>query len=177
MIQTARALPAIVACLLACGCDDAPPATQTPAAETSARPDRKVASLPANMVSAVSASKSSLLLSVHFSLGSQPTVGQPLPVEIAVVPHRPFASLRVHFDTLDGLKLSSGAELPLQLDVSAEKPLTHRLVIEPQSEGLYMVSAAVETTSEEGNIVRIYSIPVIVSAPGATAPPPSPSKG
>src|SRR5687767_6895360 len=104
MLQTVRALSAIVACVLVGACDNAPPAAETPAAGAAARIESKSASVPPEMVSAVSASKSSLLLSVHFSLGAQPTVGKPLPVEIAVVPHRPFASLRVHFDTADGLK-------------------------------------------------------------------------
>jgi hypothetical protein len=57
------------------------------------------------------------------------------------------------------------------------------MVLEPSREGIYMVTAAVETDSEEGNIVRIYSIPVIVSAqapqPEATPAPaaPAPASG
>jgi hypothetical protein len=58
-------------------------------------------------------------------------------------------------------------------NVESEKPLSHQLVLLPGQEGMFMVTASVETASEEGNITRIYSIPVIVAAAASPAPPPA----
>ena len=57
----------------------------------------------------------------------------------------------------------------------AEKPLTHQLVLLPAKEGMFMVTATVETEGEEGNVSRIFSIPVIVAAAGSRrdGPPPA----
>jgi hypothetical protein len=131
--------------------------------------------LPPEMVAAVSASKSSLILGVHFALRAQPAVGKPLPMDIAVLPHKEFDQLSVLFDTQDGLEITSGKSMGPIKGVSAEKSLTHQVSLQPMKEGVFMVTAAVETESEEGNIVRIYSIPVIVQGPVAPAPAPTPA--
>ena len=46
------------------------------------------------MVAAVPAGKSSKYVGVHFSLGNSPVVNQALPMDIAIIPHEDFASLR-----------------------------------------------------------------------------------
>jgi hypothetical protein len=183
MPQSGRILLAVLACALVCACDDAPPpTTRTPATGASPSSTGKASIVPPQMVSAVSAGRSSLLIGVHFALGTTPVVGKPLPVDIGVVPHQPFESLKVLFSSQEGLRVISGAEMPAR-SAPAEKLLTHQMVLEPSREGIYMVTAAVETDSEEGNIVRIYSIPVIVSAqapqPEATPAPaaPAPASG
>jgi hypothetical protein len=165
-----RVLLALLACALVHACDDAPPAREksAPAGESPSRAV-KGSNLPPDMVAAVSASRSSLIIGVHFALRAQPAVGQPLPVDIAILPHQQFASMRAHFDGPDGLEVSSGREMPVQSTVNAEKLLSHRLVLTPSRDGVFMVTAAVETESEEGTITRIYSIPVIVT--GSVAAP------
>lgn len=174
MFQSRRALSTVVvavALVLSSACDDAPPAAPT-ASPDAARPAQAPGSaLPSEMVAAVSASKSSLILGVHFALRAPPVVGKPLPVDIAVVPHRPFDQVRVSFDSQDGLQVTSGQTMGPHKDVSAEKSLSHTLTLEPLKEGVFMVTATVETDSDEGNIVRMYSIPVIVQ--GAVAAPAS----
>jgi len=58
-------------------------------------------------------------------------------------------------------------------DVAPEKPLTHELMLLPSREGMFMVTATVDTLSDEGNVVRIFSIPVVVGpAQPASAPVP-----
>ncbi|HEY6124424.1 MAG TPA: hypothetical protein VIV63_07215, partial [Steroidobacteraceae bacterium] len=90
-----------------------------------------------------------------------------LPVEVALVPHQKFTMLRVHFETHEGLTIATGDTYGPVTDVSSEKPLTHPLVLLPSKEGMFMVTVAVETEGDEGNITRIFSIPVIVSASAA----------
>jgi hypothetical protein len=180
MFPSGRVLLALLACTFVCSCDDAPPAAADPAAGTAARPGTRPESpLPPEMVAAVSASKSSLIIGVHFALGGQPVIGQPLPVDIAIVPHQPFAAVSVHFLGPDGLAVTSGKDMPTQSAIVPGKILTHKLTLEPSREGVFMVTAAVETESEDGMIVRIYSIPVIVSGSSgkAAAAPAGPAAG
>jgi hypothetical protein len=170
------ALTASVLVVLLEGCGDpAPkqssPPSSPPASTSPAKP--KQASLPGEMVAAVAAGKSASVISVHFALGSPPKVGTPLPVQIAIVPHQPFTSVGVHFEIQDGLTMPVGEDFGPVDNVEPEKPLSHQLMLLPAKEGMFMVTAAVDTIGEEGNVVRIFSIPVIVGAaqPAATATP------
>src|SRR5690349_17101725 len=100
-----RAVFAALACVcMFSACDDAPEQQQasTPVASTKA-PTKNVPSIPMDMVAAVSAGKSSDVIGLHFALRATPTVNTALPVEVAIVPHRDFSSLIVHFDSQEGL--------------------------------------------------------------------------
>jgi hypothetical protein len=160
------------------GCGDPPPEpTTTPSSAATPAAGPKSAQLSSKMVSAVSASKNSTAISVHFSLESTPSVSQPLPVEIVIVPHQEFETVRAHFESQEGLSLPTGADFGPASDVDPEKPLSHQLVLLPGKEGMFMVTVSVDTVGSEGNIVRIFSIPVIVgSAQPASAPAPAPSE-
>lgn len=152
------------------GCGDPPPegnAAASSAAKPAAAP--KGAELGSHMVSAVSASRNSTAISVHFSLGSAPTVAKPLPVDIVIVPHQKFESVHARFENHEGLAIPVGEEFGPTNNADAEKPISHQLVLLPEKEGMFTVTVGVETTSEEGNIVRIFSIPVIVAAANPTA--------
>jgi hypothetical protein len=171
---------ALSAGVLASACNDPPP--PKPAGDVSAKPSAKPEALvPPNMVSAVSASKTSGLISVHFRLETPPVVGKPLGVEIVVIPHRPFNSLHALFETPDSVILAMGDRFDAPADVKAETVLSHKVVVQPTQEGVFLITAAVESESEEGTITRIYSIPVIVYGeiparkPAAAPPAPAPA--
>jgi hypothetical protein len=168
MSASGRILSAVIACALVCACDQSPPAAEQPASGPARPAAEKAPVLPPEMVAAVSASRSSLLIGVHFTLGASPAVDKPLPVDIAVLPHQGFAKVNVHFTSQEGLRLVTGAEMPAQPG-PAGKVLKHQLTLVPSRDGIFMVTAAVETESEEGTITRVYSIPVIVAGP-APAP-------
>jgi hypothetical protein len=127
------------------------------------------------MVAAVSAGKASNVIGVHFALRAAPAVNTALPVDVVILPHRDLGSLRVTFDGQDGLAVVSGNIFGPQTDVKTETPLKHQLVLQPTAEGIFTVSAAVETDDSDGNILRIFSIPVIVSGAAAAAPAPAPA--
>jgi hypothetical protein len=122
------------------------------------------------MVAAVSAGKSSTAVGVHFALGAPPTVGSPLPVQIAIVPHRRFTSLRLHFEAHDGLSITAGGDFGPETDADTETALLHNLMLLPNKDGLFMVTTSVDTESEEGNVIRVFSIPVLVRAAESHAP-------
>src|SRR5262245_3024056 len=151
------------AVLLLVACDDAPSETATPA-DTGPKPVKAAAgALPPEFVAAVSAGGNSSVVSVHFALRSTPTVNAALPVDIAIVPHQSFAALRAHFDSREGLAVATGNELGTKADPSMEKPIRHELVLMPAKDGVFMVSAIVETEGSDGTISRVFSIPVIVA--------------
>lgn len=169
----------LVLAVLGCGsliaCGDSPP-EETAAPTTSTRKAPKDAGLPPDMVAAVSASRSSGVIGVHFALGKQPVVGQALPVEIAIVPHQDFTSVSAHFDGVDGLAVTVGDAMQPTTGVKAETIIKHQLVLLPTKEGVFMISAGLETESPtEGTVSRVFSLPLIVSAeekpPETTAAP------
>lgn len=151
------------ACVLA-ACDDAPPAPQANAPVVKKNdPPPKVADLAKDMVAAVSANRASNVIGVHFALRSQPEVNMPLPMEVVIVPHRKFASVRAHFESQDGLRATTGENFGPVTDVETETALSHQLVLLPSREGMFIVTSSVETESEDGSVTRIFSIPVIVA--------------
>ena len=167
-------LLAVVVCggMLA-ACDDSPEQNAAPATTTK-KAGPKVAGLAPDMVAAVSAGKTATMLGVHFALRAAPSVNQALPVDIAIVPHRDFTSLRAHFESRDGLVLTTGEVLGPLGDSPAETAVTHQLTLLPAKEGVFMVTVIVETEGADGTVTRIFSIPVIVAPTGdrnASAPP------
>jgi hypothetical protein len=173
---------AVLACALVTACNEAPPVETSAGAGEAAPPRDKLAELPAQMVTAVSAGRAADIISVHFTLEAAPSVGQPLPVQIAIVPHRSFAAVRALFEAPDSLGMSAGREFDSDKKVDAEAVLKHKLVLQPTQEGVFLVTAAVDTEGTDGLVTRIYSIPVIVHPAGAPAKPadnpsPAPSAG
>jgi hypothetical protein len=170
-IRHRAALAALVCVCVISACDDAPPEPQERApVANKGEPPPKVANLSKDMVAAVSAGKAANVISLHFALRATPTVNTPLPVEVAIVPHRKFTSIRVHFDSQDGLAAAAGDNFGPETSPEAESPLSHQLVLLPSKEGMFMVTSSVETESEDGNVTRIFSIPVIVSPAAGEAP-------
>ena len=173
-----RAICAVVmAGALVAGCDEAPPPKAPAATPASPGPAKaKLAELPPQMVAAVSAGKTSEMISVHFALQAVPAVGRPLPVEIAIVPHRPFTAIRALFQGPESLGMSTGKQFAHEDDVGSEVVLKHQLTLQPSEEGVFLVTAAVDTEgdgdAEGGQVTRVYSIPVIVH-PAATPAKPS----
>jgi len=165
-----RATLAALACVcLLAACDDAPPeAQQTAPVAGQNVPAPKVANLAKDMVAAVSAGKTSKLIGVHFALRAAPSVNTPLPIEVAIVPHSKFTSIRVHFESQEGLAVASGERFGPVTDGDTETAIAHQLILLPTQEGMFMVTSVVETDGEDGNVTRIFSIPVIVAAKVAT---------
>jgi hypothetical protein len=171
-----RAALAALACVcVLAACDDAPPDAQQTAPVASQKvPAPKVANLAKDMVAAVSAGKTSRLIGLHFALRAAPSVNTPLPIEVAIVPHSKFASISVHFESQEGLAVATGEKFGPVTDGATETAIAHQLILLPTKEGMFMVTSVVETDGEDGNVTRIFSIPVIV-APEAATPAATPA--
>src|SRR5688572_24683981 len=108
-IRHRAAFAALICTCVLVACDDAPPEPKggAPVVNKVDSPP-KVASIGKDMVAAVSSGKSSNFISVHFALRESPTVNKALAVDVAIVPHREFSSVSVHFNSQDGLVTTSG---------------------------------------------------------------------
>jgi hypothetical protein len=87
-------------------------------------------------------------------------------VEVAIVPHRKFSVIRVHFESPDGLSATAGENFGPETAADTETALIHQLVLLPSKEGMFVVTSSVETEGEEGNVTRTFSIPIIVAPAG-----------
>jgi hypothetical protein len=161
---------ACAAVLWLCACDDAPSDTTTQTG-TAHKPGKSAeVVLPPEYVSAVSSGGNNSVISVHFVLRNTPTASEALPVDIAIVPHQIFTAVRAHFDSRDGLAVATGNELGTKVDPKMDKPIKHELVLMPGRDGVFMVSAIVETEGADGTVSRVFSIPVIVAPQAGPAP-------
>lgn len=161
------ALIAAAGLLAACEDSSKEPQASAPAAAATA-PKAKADELPPDMVAAVAANPTNNKIAVHFSLGAKPEVNKALPVEIAIVPGQEFETLSAHFLSQNGLAVTVGETYGPMSKTAAGKPLRHQLVLLPGREGVFVLSASIDTIDgREGNITRLFSIPLVVSPPGA----------
>lgn len=155
--------------------DSAPDAPAKPAAAGGNSKAPKTSELGVDMIAAVAPESSSAVIGMYFALTKAPVINEGFPLDIVIVPHREFSSVSVHFFSQNGLTLVSGdSTVPLP-DAKPEKAIKHQLVLMPAQEGLYMISATVETTGVDGTVSRMFSIPVVVTSPDAAPPAATPS--
>jgi hypothetical protein len=179
MSPKGRVLLAMIACALVGACDSAPSSAPKTQAEPGAgKPAPKTDALPQEMVAAVAAGKTATAVNVHFALGASPQVGRDLPVDIAIVPRQKFELLSAKFEPQGAMTLSSGNVLSPVAGVAADKIVHHKVVLQPSQDGLFMMTATVETQDEQGTMTRVFFIPIMVAAQaGAAAAPSAPSPG
>jgi hypothetical protein len=164
----------LAGCSLLAACDKSgsdPDVSKTPSKSPKAS---KNAKLTDQMVAAVSTTRSATVISVYFSLDNTPAVHQALPMEIVLVPHEKLARVVGQFHGQEGITVVSGDAMEPKTDVEPESTLKHQLVLMPTAEGLFMVTASVETEGADGTVSRIFSIPLIV-APAQAAGPAAPA--
>jgi hypothetical protein len=179
-----RATLSVFAALLVLGgCDRGAEEAESPGAQRRAaqtKPEAQKDPL-ADMVSAVSASKTSAPVELKFALHERPQVGKPIVVEVAVLPVSDLDRVAANFQAGAGLELRSGAQMAVVTKPATGVALSHRLTIVPQRDGIFFVSATVLADSPEQSIARTFSIPIIAgqaspSPEAAASPPPKPQK-
>lgn len=170
MPRRGQLLSVLFACALVGACDDAPTTTRkTDSGATSTPAALRADEVPADMVAAVPAGKTASGINVHFALRATPQVGRALPVDVAIVPRERFQSLRARFEPQAGLTVSSGNTLAPIPEVAADKPVSHHVELHPERDGLFMLTATVETEDSAGATTRVFYIPVMVNPPDGGA--------
>jgi len=130
-----------------------------------------------NMVSAVAANKPSTLpVQVKFELHDRPDVGQPVDVDLAIVPMSASVDrLSGRLEGEDGLELLEGAEIAATDRPAEGIPIRHAVKVVARREGIFTVHAVLTVDSSGQTSTETYSMPVIAggSAPELPAKPPA----
>jgi hypothetical protein len=118
---------------------------------------------PGDMVTAVSAGKGGPPVGLKFELRATPQVGQPVDLDLAVLPDAPaIERIDGRIDGSENLPLVDGNEL-----APVEKPaqgsvIRHVVRLLPKQDGIFTLTAAVTVTLANESITRTFTIPVIV---------------
>jgi hypothetical protein len=118
---------------------------------------------PQDMVAAVSVGKGGPPVGLKFELRSTPQAGQPVELDLAVLPDAPaIERIDGRVDGNENLTLVDGSEL-----AAVEKPaqgsvIRHVVRLLPKQDGIFTVTAAVTVTLANDSITRTFTIPVVV---------------
>jgi hypothetical protein len=152
--------------LAGCGWDADPGASIThvkkaPASKPGGAVDRSTV----DMVNAVSPGKGGPPVQLKFELRGRPQVGQPVDVEVALVPIAPnIDRLQAVFQPGDGLEVVSGAAIAPVEKPPEGVPIRETLTVLPKRDGIFTVTALVSVDSDTTSLVRTFSIPLIAGA-------------
>ena len=130
-------------------------------------PVRKVASpadsLSPYLVAAVTTAKSGAnLLQVKFELGARPEVGEPVDVDLVIVPAADnIERISGTVQGVDGLEVVSGDTIPSAEKPTYGTPIHHSVKVRAKRDGIFALSAVMTVESGGQTLGPVYSIPVI----------------
>lgn len=169
---------ALLASVAACGSQsggDSAPAAAAPAAESvvvDGKPadpaSAKIQVTSDEMVAAVPTGKPGAPVALKFDVAKRPKVGEPLDIQVAVLPEAAVNSLQVVFQAGDGLQIKSGGDLQIRSNPSAGREIMHTVVVTPIREGIFYLTAVVVTEAADSQ-ARTFAIPIVVGSPVAAA--------
>ena len=165
-MKTARVLVlCTVAAASACHGDSGTPSPATAKPRISvpvpAKRGPSVEELTAGMVEAANQGKSQLAVDLKFDLQQRPALGQPLDVNIAVVPQIDAGAAQIQV-TGDGFTVapdSSSIDLP---SVAAGEVYRQTVKVTPVAAGVLLLGLTISVKHDELTESRSFSIPVIV---------------
>lgn len=126
------------------------------------------------MVAAVSTGKEAGLVSMRFALAKRPKVGEPVDVEISLVPSTPLERLFARFQAAEGLQIVSGGQTEQLENAPAGVPIGHKVTVQANADGIFYITAVVLADSAKESVSRTFSIPLIAGE-GIPAAPVAPS--
>jgi hypothetical protein len=168
---------AAAAILAACGSHspgDGP--GSAPAAKTVAKkPANPLDELSRNMVSAVAATKPSMVpVQVKFELRGRPDVGQPVDIDLAIVPMSASVDrVSGKVEAEDGLELVEGGDIAASDRPTERVPIRHAVKVLPRREGIFTVRASLTVSASGVASTESYSMPLIAGNPGESPQAPA----
>jgi hypothetical protein len=129
----------------------------------------------ADMVSAVTQGKSFGDISLKFDLRGRPVVGEPVDIDLAIIPAHEVDSLSATFQPGEGLDVAKGGKTPEISHPQVGVPISHTLTVVPQRDGVFYVNAVVVADSASQSVSRTFSIPLIAGNGSAVAATPAPA--
>jgi hypothetical protein len=155
-----------LAVLCACQKDPAPITAPSSTFKTKASPAVKkgptAAELTAGMVEAASQGKAQAAVDLKFELVQKPKVGQPLEINLALLPQVDAKSATIQLAAGEGFTLADAAgqfDIPT---IAAGEVYRHTVNLLPTTEGVLLIGVTLLLKNDDGAETRSFSIPVIV---------------
>src|SRR6516164_5821158 len=125
-----------------------------------------------NMVGAVAANKPAALpIQVKFELRDRPQVGQPVNLDLAIVPMSAAVDrVSGKVEGEEGLDIIDGADIAATDRPVEGAPIRQAVKVLPNQEGILSVHAVVAVDSGGQTSSEAYAIPLIVGAAGSGSP-------
>jgi hypothetical protein len=118
----------------------------------------------ADMVRAVSSGKVATEIDLKFALRERPVVGEPVDIDLALIPAHELDQVYATFSAADGLEITKGGRTSQIQHPEPGAPITHLVTIVPQRDGIFFVNATVLTDSPTNSTTHSFSIPIIAGA-------------
>jgi hypothetical protein len=165
-MKTARVLLLCsVAAMTACHRDEAGSTPVKPPPHVAISVVKKgpsAAELTSGMVEAASQGKSDLAVQVKFDLPQRPTPGQPLTINIALLPRLDAGPVDIDITGGDGLTVASAASHIELTTVENGAVYRQAIKVTPTVDGVLILSLNVTLKHDDATDSRAFSIPLIV---------------
>jgi hypothetical protein len=148
--------------LILSGCDSQPDPTAPTPTSSSQRKAPPANGGDADMVAAFSATRGDPgLVDLRFKLLKRPAVGEPVEIDLALIPTVELEQLFARFQAADGLQIVSGAETEHFEHPAKGAPVSHKLTVTAKTDGIFYVTAVVLADSDKQSVARTFSFPLI----------------
>jgi hypothetical protein len=120
------------------------------------------AELTKGMVEAVGQGKSQVAVELKFDLRQRPKLGQPLDIDIAVLPQTDAGGAQIQITGGDGLSVAATAnqiDLPV---VEAGQVYRQSINVTPTADGVLLLGLTISLKHDEMSESRAFSIPLVV---------------
>jgi hypothetical protein len=160
-------LCAAVAMMAACNRDSgsAPAANAVPhvkpKAPVASRPGATAAEQTAGMVQAPAQGKSTVPVELKFDLAQRPKVGQPLEVNLALIPQIEASPATILVSGADDVAVAAGAN---QFDIPSTQPgevYRETVNVTPNAEGVVVIGVTVSLKHDDVVDQKVFAIPII----------------
>jgi hypothetical protein len=116
----------------------------------------------AGMVEAAAQGKSQLPVALKFDLQQRPKLGQPLDVDLAILPQIDAGAAGISVTGGDGLAVAPGANQIDMPAVEAGQVYRHSVQVTPAADGVVLLGLTISLKHDELIESRAFSIPLIV---------------
>lgn len=167
----AAVLLAAAVALVGCGFGE----SESAKSAVTGTPARKPTAQDSDMVAAVGTSKAGTgPVDMRFALSRRPKVGEPVDVEVSLIPSVTLERLFVRFQAAEGLQIVSGGQTEQLENAPGGVAIGHKVTVLPKADGIFYITAVAIADSAKESVSRNFSIP-LVAGEGLSAAPVAPS--
>lgn len=163
------AVVALAGLLAACGrgeeekaaTTDTPAANGAPVADAPAPPAESPDDQ--RMATAVVTGKTSAPVDLKYDVLAKPNVGQPVEIELALLPRLAADTLEVEVTGIPGLTVVSGGAVKFDAVTGGSRHVA-KVIVQADAAGIYYVNVVARMSTKVQTEVRTFSVPVVVGA-------------